>query len=214
MNKFVTERLSEVKLVKGRKSEPDSPVSEEERKQVRAAIGSLAWCAKEARPDAASILASRMSKMVVKDVVALNKVIQEVKKRPDLTLNYYPVPPDKLRFGVATDASFDNYKDGSSQGAVGVLAYDVDLCTGAPARCSLLWWKSGKLKRKVPSTLAAETQALNRGLGELMWTKAIYGALTEEGFNLQEFLSSVKHQADLVLQKADSDVKLRESVSP
>ena len=100
-------------------------------------------------------------------------------------MTYYPIPLDRLRFGVATDASFDNYKDGSSQGAVGVLAYDVDLCSGASARCSLLWWKSGKLRRKVPSTLAAETQALNRGLGELMWTKAIFGDVAEEKFDLQ-----------------------------
>ena len=66
MCKFVTERLSEVRLARGRKSEPDSPATDDERRQTSVAIGSLAWCAKEARPDAAagaSILASRRGKL-------------------------------------------------------------------------------------------------------------------------------------------------------
>ena len=97
----------------------------------------------------------------MKDIVSLNKVFQEATGKPDFALTYFPVPLEKLRFGGATDASFDNYKNGSSQGAVGVLAYDIEVCMGVSARCSFLWWKSGKLRRKVPSTLAAETQALN-----------------------------------------------------
>ena len=216
MMKFVEERLSEVHLEKGRKSVPDSSATAEEVKRVRAAIGSFAWCAKEARPDAAagaSILASKMTKMKIKDIVALNKVIAQVKSKPGLTLQYHSIPFDDLRFGVATDASWDNYEDGSSQGAVGVLAYHKDLLEGKTAKCSLLWWKSGKLRRKVPSTLAAETQSLNRGLGELMWTKAIVQHLIDPEFELQEYFNKVKIQADLVLQKGDGDKTLRESLS-
>ena len=199
MTKFVEEQLSEVHLEKGRKSAPDSSATAEEVKRVRAAIGSLAWCAKEGRPDAAagaSILASKMTKMKIKDIVALNKVIAQVKSKPGLTLQYHSIPFDDLRFGVATDASWDNYEDGSSQGAVGVLAYHKDLLEGKTAKCSLLWWKSGKLRRKVPSTLAAETQSLNRGLGELMWTKAIVQHLIDPEFELQEYFNKVKIQAD------------------
>ncbi|CAE7241405.1 RE1 [Symbiodinium sp. CCMP2456] len=216
MCKFVTERLSQVFLEKGRRSQPDAEASPKERQDTRAAIGSLAWAAKEGRPDAASgasILASRMAKLKVRDVVALNKVIQEVRSKPELTLTYHSVPLERLRFGVATDASFDNYDDGSSQGAVGVLAYDVALTEGETAKCSLLWWKSAKLRRKVPSTLAAETQALNRGLGELLWTKALWENLLDPNFDLQKYMASIKDQSDVVLQRADCDQKLRESLS-
>ena len=126
VSKFVKERLSEVHLEKGRKSTPDAEALPEEIKKVRAAIGSLSWCAKEGRPDAsagASILASKMTKMKIRDIVALNRVISQVRAKPDLTLIYHSIPYEDLRFGVVTDASWDNYSDGSSQGAVGVLAY-------------------------------------------------------------------------------------------
>ena len=49
----------------GRMSE-DAEATHDEVKRVRASISSLAWCAKEDRPDAAagaSVFASRMSKM-------------------------------------------------------------------------------------------------------------------------------------------------------
>ena len=91
MAKFVQERLSEVKLEKGRKSMLDAEAVPEEVKKVRAAIGSLAWCAKEGRPDAsagASILASKMTKLKIRDIIALNRVISQVKAKPDLTLLY------------------------------------------------------------------------------------------------------------------------------
>lgn len=158
-------------------------------------------------------MASKMAKLKVRDVVALNRVIHDVRSKPELTLVYHAIPMERLRFGVATEASFDNYDDDSSQSAVGVLAYDVALTEGQTAKCALLWWKSAKLRRKVPSTLAAETQALNRGLGELLWTKALWQNLFDQTFDLQMFMASIKKQADLVLQKADADRLLRESLS-
>ena len=94
-------------------------------RQTRATIGLLAWCTKEARPDAAagaSILASGEGHLREHG----DPRGQEQAKSP--------TPLEKLRFGVATDASFDNHTDGSSQGAVGVLAYDVDLCSALELR--------------------------------------------------------------------------------
>eukprot|EP00439_Symbiodinium_sp_Y106_P038352 s6129_g4.t1 len=130
---------------------------------------------REGRPDAAagaSILASKMAKLKVRDVVALNRVIHDVRSKPELTLVYHAIPMERLRFGVATEASFDNYDDDSSQSAVGVLAYDVALTEGQTAKCLEPW--SG---------------------------------------DLQMFMASIKKQADLVLQKADADRLLRESLS-
>ena len=108
MSKFVTERLSEVQLERGRKSMPEADALPEEVKKVRAVIGSLAWCAKEGRPDgsaAASILASKMTKLKIKDITALNHVISQIKAKPNLTLLYHAIPYEDLRFGVETDAS-------------------------------------------------------------------------------------------------------------
>ena len=216
MGKFVKERLHEVVLDRGRKSNPEEPATTEELQKTRAAIGSLAWAAKEGRPDAsagASILASRMGKLKVKDILDLNTVIQQVKSRADLTKSYYPIAEEDFGLGVATDASWKNYSDGSSQGAFGVLTFDKKMLDNEKARCSLLWWKSGKLKRKVPSTLAAETQALNRGLGELMWARAILASLQSPSFDLEEFKQGLKDTADLVLQRGDGSGILRDSLA-
>eukprot|EP00439_Symbiodinium_sp_Y106_P087337 s397_g45.t3 len=161
----------------------------------------------------ASILASRMSKLKVKDITDLNKVIAQVKAKAGLTLSYFPIPLEDLSLGIATDASWKNYDDGSSQGAFGVLAFDRKMLNNERARCSLLWWNSGKLKRKVPSTLAAETQALNRGLGELMWARAILASLQDPSFDLEEFKQSVKETSDLVLQRGDGSGVLRDSLA-
>ena len=216
MGKFVNERLHEVALGRGRKSTPEQAATTEDIQKTRAAIGSLAWAAKEGRPDAsagASILASRMSKLKVKDITDLNKVIAQVKAKAGLTLSYFPIPLEDLSLGIATDASWKNYDDGSSQGAFGVLAFDRKMLNNERARCSLLWWNSGKLKRKVPSTLAAETQALNRGLGELMWARAILASLQDPSFDLEEFKQSVKETSDLVLQRGDGSGVLRDSLA-
>ena len=119
--------MAPISIERGRRSQPDSPVTEEERQKARGAIGSIAWAAKEGRPDLAapaSILASRMKSMKVKDMVEINKAIQNAKAKRDLTLRYFPIPPDRLGWGTVTDASWANHEDSTSQGAVAIVAFD------------------------------------------------------------------------------------------
>ena len=216
MAKFVEERLAPLNLERGRKSKPEDPVTEEEKQRARGLLGSMAWLAKEGRPDVAgatSMLASRMGSLKVKDLVELNKAVEEAKKLRDLALCFYPIPPEQLGWGAITDASWANHADGSSQGALAVVAFDRALLAGKRAACSLIWWKSAKLRRKVGSTLAAETQSLLKGLGELMWAKAIYAEMTNEEFSLEKFRAGVQAQADVVLQKTDADQKLKDSLA-
>ena len=106
------------------------------------------------------MLASRIGSLKVKDLVELNRTVEEAKKYRDLTLSFYPIPPSQLGWVAVTDASWGNHADGSSQGALAVIAFDRALLDGQRAACSLVWWKSAKLKRKVGSTLAAEAQSL------------------------------------------------------
>ncbi|CAE7498867.1 TY1B-DR1 [Symbiodinium sp. CCMP2592] len=216
MEKFILERLSPMTIAVGRRSRPEEAANEVEKSAARGLIGSIAWAAKEGRPDlaaTASIMASKLSKLQVKDLTLLNKAVQEAKANAKLELTYHPIAPERLCWGTATDASYVNHPDGSSQGAVVILAFDQDLLDGCVASCSLVWWKSGKLRRKINSTLAAETQSLLKGLGDLMWAKAIYYELLQENFDLVEFKESVKRKAELVLQRADSDDELRWALS-
>ncbi|CAE7242722.1 engB [Symbiodinium sp. CCMP2592] len=216
MEKYVQERLFPMKFEKGRRSNPEAEATADERQKARAVIGALAWAAKECRPDAAaaaSMLASRLPTAKVKDLVDLNQAVEAVKAKSQLELRFFPIAPEDLGFGTVTDASWANHPDGGSQGATAVIAFDKALLSGARARCSLVWWKSGKLRRKVSSTLAAEAQSLNKGLGDLLWAKAIYTELVDSSFDLESFRRDIKSKADVVLQKSNADEILRESLS-
>eukprot|EP00439_Symbiodinium_sp_Y106_P065138 s4301_g10.t1 len=159
------------------------------------------------------MLASRLPTAKVRDLIDLNQAVEAVKAKSQLEIRFFPIPPSDLGFGTVTDASWANHPDGGSQGATAVIAFDKALLTGARARCSLVWWKSGKLRRKVSSTLAAEAQSLNKGLGDLLWAKAIYAEHIDPSFDLETFRRDVKSRADVVLQKSNADEVLRESLS-
>lgn len=69
------------------------------------------------------------------------------------------------------------------RGVSAVIAFDTNR---ARAQCSLIWWKSGNLRRKackVSRTLAVEAPALNTALGgDLVWAKAIYTKFLDLAF--------------------------------
>ena len=216
MSKFIEERLKPMAILRERKSDPEAKATEKEISSARGAVGSLAWLSKEGRPDlagAASMLAARISTLQVKDLMDINKCIAGAKARRDLQLKFHPIPVADLCWGTVTDASWANHKDGSSQGATAVIAFHRDLLRGERAQCTMIWWKSGKLRRKVGSTLAAEAQALLRGLGDLMWAKAVYHEILDEDFTLEAFKQDVKSKAELVLQSAEADETLKNSLA-
>ena len=96
-------------MAKGRKSQRKEQVTEEERSQARAVCGSLNWLSKEGRPDAAgpsSLMSSRLTRMVVEDLVQLNDVVKNLKESPDLTIKIQPLKD--MQLAVITDASFGN----------------------------------------------------------------------------------------------------------
>ena len=68
--------------------------------------------------------------MKVKDLIEINNAIQNAKAKRDLTLRYFPILPDKLGWGTVTDASWANHEDGTSQGAVAIVAFDKKLLEG------------------------------------------------------------------------------------
>ena len=188
MEKFVKERLEPVSLDRGRKAE--DPATPEEKERTRAVVGSLTWAAKEGRPDAAaaaSLVASSLANLKVQDIMDLNRAVKIVKQRPGLHLKIQAIDPNRLGWGVVTDASFANASKGRSQGAHAVIAYDQRLLDHGRGKCNLLHWRSGKIQRVANSTLAAETQSMSRGLGELSWTVTVYNELMKEGFNLKKW---------------------------
>ena len=215
MHKFVSERLSPVQLSKGRRSEPKALANDSEINQMRAVIGALNWLAKEGRPDAAaaaSLGASTFPKPVIQDVLDVNAAVKLLKERPDLTIKIRSIEPSKLAWGVISDASFGNAYAGHSQGAYAVLAFDEKLKDGFRVPCSLISWRSGRIQKVVNSTLAAETQSLSKGLGELSWIVTLYNELTDPSFDLMEWEAQLKRNRVLAMAPDTSSDGLKSSL--
>ena len=120
----------------------------------------------------------------------VNKAVKMLKEKAELTVKIRAIEPDKLAWGVISDASFGNAHQGHSQGAYAVMAFDEGLKDGLRVPCSLISWRSGRIQKVVNSTLAAETQSrssLSKGLGELCWIVTLFNELMDASFELAEW---------------------------
>ena len=215
MEKFVSERLQEVPLEAGRSKDKEAAATDEERSATRAAIGAVTWAAKEGRPDcaaAASLIAGCLNQLKIQDILDLNKTIKEVKKDAGLSIPIQAIEPSRVCWGVVTDASWANIVGGASQGAFGVLCYDRDVIEKGKGTTNLQYWKNGKIHRVVNSTLAAETQALSKGLGELAWTATVYAELTQPDFDLRRWSEEAKRRRLTAFAKEETSSELKHSV--
>ena len=195
MQAFVEERMELVEISKERLKQRGEKLNEAEVSLVRRACGSLNWAGREGRPDAAaaaSMFSSQLTEMKIENVVELNKALTRIKESSDLALQIQPIQEDRLRWGVITDASWGNARGGKTQGGHLLVVFDQEMLEGKTAVCNLLHWKSGKLQRTVNSTLAAETQALARGVGDLLWMMVMYMEITDPSFQLREWRKYVK----------------------
>jgi len=215
MEKFVSERMNEVALEKGRSLEKESEATEKEKADTRAALGALTWAAKEGRPDAAaaaSLIASCLNRLRVQDILDLNKTIKEMKKNVQLSIPVQPIPLERLCFGVVTDASYANAANGASQGAFGVVCYDQELCEQGYGKANLMHWKSSKIHRVVNSTLAAEAQSLSKGLSELAWSVTVFNEMITPHFELKEWQQEVRSRRLHALTKLEADETLKKGL--
>ena len=215
MEKFIGERLEPISMAKGRKADPKALANDSEIAQMRAVIGALNWAAKEGRPDAAaaaSLGAATFPKPVIQDLIDVNKAVHLIKTNPALAIKIRAIPFESLAWGVVSDASFANAYGGNSQGAYGVIAFHEDLQRGRRVPCSLVSWRSGRIHKVVNSTLAAETQALSKGLGELCWIVSIFNELTDPEFELAKWEEHLQQNKIVAIAKSQTEKELKESL--
>ena len=143
-----------------RKSNKNDPVTKEEKRQLRGAIGQMNWISGISRPDTCFSVCEASTNLKhanVESLLQMNKIIKNVKNNTSCI----KVPKfnslNKLKLCVYTDASFANLPEGGSQGGNIVFLMD-DQNNSCP-----LSWHSTKIKRVVKSTIAAETLALVEG---------------------------------------------------
>ena len=213
MEKFINERLNPIEVEKGRASKKKEEATDEERHAARAACGALNWLSKEGRPDAAgpsSLMASRLGVLCVEDLLSINEVIKGLKANADLTIKIQPLR--QMRLSVITDASFAN-SGFHSQGGHLVVAHEKELAEGELVTANIITWRSGKLQRVVNSTLAAETQSLSRGLGDLLWAMVTLEEFTNGNFEIHSWPEKMKASEALALASSQSEGLLKESLA-
>lgn len=110
-----------------------------------------------------------------------------------------------MKWGVISDASWANAKQGKTQAGHMLVVFHEDLMKGERAKMILPHWRSGKLQRTVGSTLAAETQSLARGVGDLLWMLVMYLELTNPEFELRQWRKFVKRAGHTAFSKFDSE---------
>jgi hypothetical protein len=155
-----TEYVNEIKPITVPNRCGDSPLTKEERSQLKSLVGQLNWVANHSRPDIAfdtCEISTSVKDATVSDLIRANKTINKIKS--ESVLLTFPVLGDleRCRLICYTDASFANLPGGASQGG-----YCIFL-EGPNDKRALIAWQSKKIKRVVKSTLAAETLAMQEG---------------------------------------------------
>ena len=105
--------IKPVDMTRSRKKQRFSLCNDLEISQLRACLGALSWLAKETRPDIAgrvALLQQSLPHPRVRDLIEANAIITEAQAHPTSGLRLMPIPPENLRVGVATDASWANSK--------------------------------------------------------------------------------------------------------
>ena len=111
----------------------------------------------------------------------MNSLIRKIKKRGNQSLVIRPIPLDNLAVVGASDAAFDNVPEHRSQGGhvLGVIARDAVHDHEQLYRFVPLEWKSGKVKRVVRSTLAAEGYAMGACAEGTEWLRTLLAELSD-----------------------------------
>ena len=154
--------IPNVAMASDRKQMTAQPLMRDEQTTLRSIVGKLNWVVQGSRPDLAFDMIELSTKLKKANVGDLTRSIKCIKKLKydDSYIFFAPLnKSDKWRIIVFSDASHANLSDGTgSMGAHVVFIVDEH------GNCSPLTWHSGKIKRVVRSTIAAEALSLCEGI--------------------------------------------------
>ena len=156
-------KINSIKNETNRKTQPDLPVTEEERGSLRGLVGSLQYAAVNTRPDLSSRLSSLQSAInhaTVDTLLEANRLLHEAKKHHDVTITIRPIPYKDFRFMAFSDASFPSHKKPESHPGAIIVGTHHEISNNIQCPISPVSWGSKKIQKVVTSTLAAETTSL------------------------------------------------------
>ena len=164
----------DLQQLKDRKRE----MKQDELTLLRQITGIVNWAARATRPDLSFDMIDLSTKFKggkVDDLIKAKNVATRLKKTEISIMVSDLDNLNECEIIVYTDAAFRNLNDNTDSCG----SYVILIVNKRNGKCAPIEWKSGKLKRKVHSTLGAETQALYNGLdaalGIKLLLKELYG---------------------------------------
>ena len=202
--------VNPIKIGTERRRSPDDPISDDERHQLRALIGSLQYAAVNTRPDLCSklgALQSAVPRATVETLMTANKVLHEAKHHHEVSITLQPIATDDIRFLAFCDASFASPKCPDSHAGSMIMCAHKSVARNCTSAISPISWSSRKIHKVVTSTLSAETMSLNMTLDQLSWLKLYWSWILDNRVawrNPQEALKQVPASYALATAK-DAD---------
>ena len=184
-----TNKLGSIKFQKGKRDKP----SENEVQQLKSVVGSIAWIARQARPDLSyrtSVLQSAGKDPTFATLKLANKTVEIAKAKAQQGIRYEAgsVDWDNMIVVAMADASHSNeievigtrteaYR--SQSGRLLMLA-SPDILSGNELKYHLMSWSSTLIRRVCRSTMQAETYSMSHMVEEgdrfrAGLTDALYG---------------------------------------
>ena len=153
-------------------------MTQDELTQLRQITGMINWAARATRPDIAFDaleLSTKFKGGKVEDLARAQSVALKMKKSEVTVKVSNLLSWEDCQIWVFTDAAFRNLNQ-KVDSAGGYVVFLVNIQTGHSA---VIEWKTNKLKRKVHSTLGAETQILYNGIDAALGYKTQIKEMTK-----------------------------------
>ena len=159
-------------------------MNQEELTLLRQITGIVNWTTRSTRPDLCFEMIDLSTKFKggkVEDLIKAKNVAARLKREEVSVMISNLSDLNKCEIIVYTDAAFRNLND-NTDSCGGYIVFIVNLQSGKVAP---LEWRSNKLKRRVHSTLGAETQALYNGLDAAVGLKLLLKELYDGKVDLK-----------------------------
>ena len=174
--------INPINVCRERKQQLEDVVTEKERQDLRALVGSLSYAAINSRPDLRSRigwLQSSINKACVNTLVEANKILHEGKLHADTALRVQPIRIDDIRFVAFSDASFASAKSNDSHQGMMIMTAHKCIGENKVSAVNPLLWHSKKIQKVAVSTLSAEAMALAGTVDMLSWVRLYWAWIND-----------------------------------
>lgn len=196
--------LEEIYISRDRSRMPDAPVTEEERRKLRGALGSISWlCGQTCFLYSADVnfLITSIPVATVNELLKTNKLVRDIKKTRDTKYKIHAFLPDEeLELACWTDAGWANRPNGTdSTEGIFVGMTSTKLRQGYEEKVTPIHWKSSKIERICRSPGCAETAAGLDGEDELSYLRIFWNEMKGHEVELREVDVSTLRTAGLLI---------------